>query len=365
MILNIFIAYILLLLVVYFRVKDQISKRLIFVYLSYWSISLLLCKMNPFDYYNVSNETYVLLLLHLASFVVGYILYHPKKIKQYNFKKIWSAERIVKNPIFVVFYLFSLFFISVLFYRQRMIIASYTLSEIRGDFMEMILEGSGLAFLLYNIVGFEMFHFTLCLITYMLFFERNMKCILFLLPYPIIMALLSGGRNQVMTYAFYALSIWMISDYIQSVKNGYKSKYVFSLKTKLLLIVLGVGIVVTLSLVSFMKQSTGELNQDALNEGFDRLMADFGEYSAGPIVAFDIGRNDKGIMTKEYQYGAATFSGLDYFLFITLRRFGIHEETSYYKTTSTLQNDYRKIGPDRGWNYAYTSCMYYFYDLGV
>ena len=357
--------YIIFLFLIRQSIKDKISKRLAFVYISYWCLSLFLCKTNPFGYYKVADDTYILLILHLVSFFIGFILYRPRFRREVYSNKLPIAVKLIKNRLFIVSYLICLGFVLVLFYRQRMLIELYTLGEMRGDFMDLILEGSGGAYLFYHLPANIMYHIITCFLTYMILFERNYKCMFFLSPYAIMWTLLGGGRAQVMNYGFYLISMWMIADYLQSVKDGYKSKYRFSLKGKILLVIFGAGLVLSMSMVSFMKRSTGKIDSDAIKMGFEKLMMDFGEYSAGPIVAFDIGRNDKEIMSKEYQYGAGTFSGLDYFLFISFRKFGIHEKTSYYLTTSLLQNKHRNIAPDRGWNYAYTSCMYYYYDFGA
>lgn len=358
------ISYLFLLSIVWIRVRDVISRRLIFVYLTYWFASLFLCQLNPFGYYSVKVRTYWLLIFHLVTFVIGYVLYSPSKLPRYSSFVKFDFLGIVKNPIFLFLYTICLIFVSVLFYRQRVLVALYTLGDIRGDFMDMILEGSGSAYLFYHIFATGMYHICMTLVTYMIFFDRKWKYLAILLPYIVMWIILGGGRAQVMNLGWYVLSFFFIADHLKSVKSGIKTKYHLSLKSKVILLMFGVSLIISMSIVSFMKRSTGEVDKEAFIEGFNDLVMDFGEYSAGPIVAFDIGMKDKGIMSKEYQYGAATFSGFDYFLYIVLRRFGIHETNSYDVTTHVLQNDHRNIAPDRGWNYAYTSCMYYYYDFG-
>lgn len=359
------VIYLFLLALIRFKVKDKISRRLSLTYVTYWCLSIFLCNINPFDYFKVSSETYWLLLGHLVAFMIGFVILKPHNTLHIDKMYYYSVDKIVKNKLFLVVYLICLIFIFVLFYRQRMLIAIYTLGELRGDFMTSILADSGLAYLFYDIIGTAMFHFTLCLLSYMILFERRWFFIVLLFIYDLVWALVSGGRFQVMTMGFYLFSMILIADFIQSVKNKSISRYILSTKSKVSLFIFGVGLVLLLSIVSFMKQSTGSVDEEALVEGMSRLGMDLGEYSAGPIVAFDQGMKDSEIKPKKYQYGAATFCGADYFLYIALRKFGIHEKTSYDETTHVFQEALMNIAPDRGWNYAYTSCMYYYHDLGT
>ena len=361
----IIVVYIALLVLIKFRAKDTISRRLSLLYVSYWILSLLLCEFNPFGYYSVSKSSYWLLIGHLLAFVIGFVLVKPAtRINVQKMQNI-SISKIVRNKLFMILYIICFCFILVLFYRQRMLVSLYTLGELRGDFMALILAKSGLSYLFYEIVGTGMFHFTLCLMSYMLLFERKWLIILMFFAYDVLWALVSGGRFQVITMGFYLLSMFILANFIMSVKNKRLSNYNLSYKAKLILVLSAFVLIVAMSAVTFMKHSTGQLNYEALMEGLSDLKMDFGEYSAGPIVAFDQGLKDPDIKPKKCQYGAATFCGADYFLYIMLRRFGVHETSSYEQTTHVFQEALMNISPDRGWNYAYTSCMYYYHDFGV
>ena len=357
-------TYLILLLIIRKKVNDQISRRLVFVYVTYWCASLFLCRINPFDFFEVSDVTYVLLLLHLVTFMIGFIIFKPTVQKDIYNLSIQSVGKIVRNKLFIVSYIICIIFILVLFYRQRMLLAIYTMSEMRGDFMDMILENNKIAYFFYNTIATGMFHFVLCLIGYMFLFERKWKYIVFLSLYPLIWAIVSGGRNQFMAFGFYGFSMWLIADYWQSVKNGYKSLYKISFKGKLFLLSFVVCMFLGMTIVTFLKNSTGKIDKDAIIESMSDLGMNFGEYSAGPIVAFDSGLHNR-TYSKQWYYGAATFSGTDYLLYVLLRQFGFQPTASIDTTTSLLQNDIIPIAPDRNWNYAYTSCMHYYFDFGV
>lgn len=365
MLLYIVITYLFLLLLIWQRVKDKTSRLLSFAYVSYWCASLFLCEVNPFGYYKVSEYAYGVLMGHLIAFMGGFVIHKPKTEINFGRVQYYSVKRIINNKSFLSIYFVCIIFILVLYYRQRMLLALYTLSDLRGDFMSMILEGSGLSYLFYEIIGTGMFHFTLCLLSYMLFFERKWLYIAFIFLYDLVWALVSGGRAQVMTIGFYLFSMFLISDYVKSVKSGHYSRYNLSLRAKVTSLIFVVGLVGSMSIVSFMKQSTGKIDNEALFEGLSRLGMDLSEYSSGPIVAFDQGLKDSEIRPKKYQYGAATFCGADYFLYIALRRYGLHETSSYDQTTHVFQEAKMNVSRERAWNYAYTSCMYYYHDFGL
>ena len=358
------ITYLFLLVLIRRLLRDKISRKLAFIYVSYWCVSLFLCIINPFGFFEVADETYFLLLLHLVSFMIGFILCRPTMYKKSCNLLIPNVSKIVSNKIFILLYLICLIFLLVLFSRLRMLLAIYTFSEMRHDFIDMILENNKIAYFFYNTIAIGMFHFVLCLIAYMFFFEKKWKYIAFLSLYPLIWTIVSGGRNQVMSLGFYGLSIWMIADYLQSVKNGYKSRYTISYKGKVFLFSIMICMFVGMTIVTFLKKNTGKMDKDAFIESMSDLGMNFGEYSAGPIVAFDLGLHNR-TYSKQWYYGSATFSGTDYFFYIFLRKLGFHPKASMESTSSVLQNDVILIAPDRYWNYAYTSCMYYYFDFGV
>ncbi|NME14783.1 oligosaccharide repeat unit polymerase [Parabacteroides distasonis] len=359
------VIYWLLFLLILKRVRDSISKYLILVYTTYWCVSLALCYINPFGYYDIKNETYFVLLGHVATFVFGYIL--PSFNKTIDFSKFirLDVSKILRSRMFLMLYVFCSVFVLILFYRQRALLAVYSMSDLRGDFMDMILDNSGGAFLIYSTIVPCMYHFCLCLTVYMLLFYRKWSCIFMTLIYVVLYSTIGGGRLQFMTIGYYFLGILILANLLQSAKVGFNAKYVISTKLKLLIPCAVIALVVAMSMTTALRNGYSGLSSEAFKEGGKELGNSFCEYSVGPIVAYDLAMTDRNINKNKLHYGAATISGFDYLLFIIFHRFGIKEYSSYHTTTTVLQNEYAKIAPDRGWNYAYTSCMYYYYDFGL
>lgn len=366
MLLSLLIIWVILCCFIYKRIIDSLSKNVALIYTAYWMGSLILAKLNPFDYYEVSDETIISLAIHVVAFILGFGI-----VKSWSCAPIHNGVKlsvlpILKNSLFRVVYVISTIFVIVLFIRQWRALAAIDLMDVRGDFMDIILKGNGLAYLYHNVVATGLYYFSLSLVVYMLLFERKWLYILLLAFYVVVYASIGGGRSQFMFFAYYGLGIFLLSDIIASNQVGVFKKIVIPLKMKILIGITVVFLVVAMSFVSAFRRGHSEFNEDALREGSEELLMTFGEYSAGPIVAFDIAMREKHTYNPggKLYYGTATLSGFDYLWWILLHRFGLMDKTAYHTTTSVLQNEIIKISPERGWNYAYTSCMYYYYDFG-
>ena len=158
-------------------IKSKIAKKLVIIYLSYWSLSLLMCNLNIFGLYEVREETYILLIAHLYAFLFGYLVC-KQRTKFKATKVILDISYLIKNILFWIIYLSCLYFVYKLVVNQANMFALYSLSEIRQDFEELVLEGSGLLF--YQVFAIGMFHFCNCLFIYLLFSLLNSLVKLFL-----------------------------------------------------------------------------------------------------------------------------------------------------------------------------------------
>ena len=358
----IIIAYLILLYIANSKIDNQISKRLIIIYLSYWCVSLFLCSLNMFGLYPVEDSTYLLLLGHLIAFMLGY--FTIKKRKHSNARKVYfEVDKIVRFIPFVILFIFCFIFVIRLYINQSQMLAIYSLSEIRGDFSDMVLQGG--SYLLFSTVVTGMFHFCLCLSIYMLFFYRNWLYIVFFLVFSIMFALLGGGRHQFAFFIYYLLGMYILKDYIFNSITKKKSKFVISLKLKLASIIIVIGVVGAMALFTSLREGDGSNNRSSsLNEGFSMLSGAIVDYSLGPIVAFDEGLKIEQFKKHKY-YGTATIGGTENILHILFLRFLIPDyKVTYKEVTDYLQQNPILVGPDMTWNYAYTSCFYYYCDFG-
>ena len=363
-ILTIVVFYFLCLFMIRQKVKDRISKYLILIYVSYWHISLLLCSINPFGYFHVKDSTYLLLLGHVVTFLIGFIIV---KIPDISYSPPIDIDvlKLIKKKLFLFLFTVSFIFVTVMLFRVRDLLLVYAISDVRGDFGELVLEGSGVASLFYNVVARCVFHFSLCLVSFMLFFQSSWRYISLLFTYILLFAIIQGGRNQFLTIGFYILSLLILSSYIQSRKKGLREIYDISRSLKVILIIVGVGIFFIMSYLTAARKGYNTIDNDALVQSSISLSEKFGTYSAGPIVAFDQGINGSVIKKKKQYYGAATFGGVDKHISILFNQFGIKIPKASNEVTYILQENRILIGPDLSWNYAYTSCFNYYMDFGL
>ena len=355
----IYIVYFFILLVIKGKVRDRVSRLLIFVYSSYWCASLLICYYNPYGLFKVQNSTYILLIIHLLAFLFGFVIVRPGNIK-INKAKL-DIQSLLNNYVFIVLFFSCLVFSIVLGYRQREALAYLSLSDVRGDLMDIVLEGDERLSLFYKIVVTPVFHFCMCLLFYMLFFYRKWFVILFFLVFEVAFAYIGGGRNQFMTFGYYALSIFILADAINSSLKGEKTKFIFDTQLK---VVFGALVTIAVSGMIVLTQLRKEI--DNQGEGAALLGKTIVDYSTGPIVALDYSLKHEKMYFKNYYYGLATINGTEKFFSKFLYKLtGEKSDRVYESTTAYLQNNRIFISTESSWNFAYTSCIYYYWDFGL
>ena len=120
-----------------------------------------------------------------------------------------------------------------------------------------------------------------------------------------------------------------------------------------------------MSFFTALRKESGTLNIDSFTKGTTEIGDVFLNYSICPIVAFDNCLKNKRFENENF-YGVATFGGPEKLIYKTfLRRIFVNYEPSYDKVTGYVQNNRIYVAPGKTWNYAYTSCFYYYCDFGI
>lgn len=364
-------VFVLLSFLIKNKIHDRISRLLIFVYVIYWCLSLLVTRLNFMNFYAVHDDTYWILLAHVITFVCGYLLirpaYRPTSFltSKGNVASV-NISIVINNWFFRVVFFISLFFILFLVLKARELLLVYTFSDLKDDFIELVLEDSGLLSLIYNFLIWPMFHFSLAILSYLLFFDLRWKYVSILFLFIVCYAILTGGRNQFMTIGYYIFSMWILSTYISSRNKGYYSKYVFSTKLKFVFLIGVLFLISSMTIISIFRAHEEKVNKELFTNALHDLGDRFVTYSSGPIVAFDISMHSNTFFKKKY-YGMATFSGTFRYLGIFTKHLGVKAnlDEANNETAMELQENKIFISSDHKWNYAYTSCVYYYYDFGL
>ena len=74
--------FLLMVVLVWFLVRDKLSQKTIIAYLSWWSLWLVISTLNPFGVFPVANRVYLLLLLNVFMFTLGFVLYGQIRRRQ-------------------------------------------------------------------------------------------------------------------------------------------------------------------------------------------------------------------------------------------------------------------------------------------
>ena len=115
-----------------------------------------------------------------------------------------------------------------------------------------------------------------------------------------------------------------------------------------------------------MANITANRKNVSFEEGTRSLNETFLSYSVWPFRAFDYALSHDYIgKAGGYQYGRASFCGMDFLLSSFLKRFGIKYQSSREITNGYLQGTQIAISKDKTMNYSYTNAIYHYYDFGV
>lgn len=343
------------------------SKGVIVCFLGYWSLSLVLSTFNPSRLYDVSASTYFILLLHLLLFVVGFSIIPPKSFKVHLNAGRYDVSSICNSWLFWVLFLVIVLFGVHLLITQSAVLAFYSTGNIKTDKLELLFEGSRLKYYFYDLICTPFFYFSMALFSYLLFYQKRMIHVkLALLTLIIIYSFIGGGRATVMLIVFFLLFFYFSGNRIHT-SNSEVTPIKITLKSFLL------GFLIVGVIVSGMVYVT-YIGQHGLNgvdiQEFQETSGEFANqiivYSLGPFRAFDYALNHPLLyFNSGYHFCRVTFSGLDYFLSLVSGVLGFPFTPINTISLSILQGNDIMVGHDLGFNFAYTSVIFPYMDLGI
>ena len=132
------------------RMNNIISKLFLGSFVGYWCISLMISLFNPFGLYKVSTYTYLLLLLNVLFFVLGFISVRQKKLNTGNFTMNLDMQisSLVENKYFLLLLSIATFLSLKIYWDYS---ALFELQGKRTDsMMEVIIAAGSVVTLLYS-----------------------------------------------------------------------------------------------------------------------------------------------------------------------------------------------------------------------
>lgn len=345
---------------------NSISRLFIKIMSLYWLGVSCISLFNPYDLYEVSNFCYFLILGGIYSFILGYSVSYNKSIAFYKTSSIGSlnfdVDLFIKRPLFRgVFILCFAIILYLLKNQWSVLILLGSLSNVKVDMFELLFENNSALFFIYQVLVFPVFHISCALLSYSIVNKRWSIELIFLLLFILLFCLVGGKRAYFLIVFFYFFLNYLL------VNNRYM-KYIANVKKKISSTLIIALFIIAFSGMTVMTAlySGSNMDKDVVLESGGDLVSQFVTYSVGPFRAFDYSLSQGYTDDVPLQLGRTSLGGLvEYYGTAILKKFGFGVRSAREYTMERLQGEFIPIGPDETINYAYTSFIYFMYDLGI
>lgn len=355
-------------------INDKLSRVIILLYVLWWEIWLGVSTFNFYDLFSVSNSTYYLLLLNVIMFCFGFLFCGVFRNKnRINVQCI--NYKVSKNSWFLKLLILVVFILLYYWLKYRNVVS---LGISSNSAMERFSVGnvftSGVELLAFSFFINPFMYAAIIILAYMTIYAEFKNITFVLLAFSIFLyAGIGSGRGPVIDILIAMVLIF----FVRIIESGRKKQIANLLdnigrakKIKLwnfiffALITLIIFVYSAWLTSSRMGYST-ELNMEAIQIGGNEFFNQCVVYFTGPFRALDYGiRNYPNIVGN--LYGRGTFAGIDQIIIMAFRIIGIKNIPTANETILTLlQNNQIQIGYNQYFNFAYTSLMIYYFDLGV
>lgn len=343
---------------------DFVSKRFLSFYLGFWLVSLFFCMINILNLREISSTTYIIVTIHLMSFVFGFCIVRLKKasslvLPETNF--VETIERLSSNIYFIIFTSILLVYVVSLFVKFWGIIAlSNGLAELRADFFDEDMNIYGNSFKPINQWILKPFSYVGTLLFAVLcIHKRNLSCYL-LGAFLIIYESLSGGRFG---YVRIALIFVFVLFCVFQERNRRKLRW----KNAFLYLIVAFLLYELIMLVTVARVGDKDFAsvKDVQKQGAELMVETVALSLTQPVISFDYALENNYLQrVGGYQLGFLTLTSLQRFVNPFLNKVGLGSEINT-KKIDFKQKEYIDIGYERPQNALYTSLLWYYLDLGL
>jgi oligosaccharide repeat unit polymerase len=348
---------------------DRLSKIIITIYLLWWGVWLSISTLNVFGLFQVSIKTYSLLLLNIVMVLIGFIYGNTLSKKTIASKTLHQYEfKLLKNKTFIAILIMNVLILLHYFVKYNAIVGINTRME-RFVVGQLFSSTGEILFYSYFIGTFM---YALYAILAYLFFYQGYKNPIFLLVFISILlyAGIGSGREPIIISIVAITLVYFIRKYDYPVKcDSMRNFYMRKEKTRkrqpyILIILLIFGILIYAAWLTAIRMGYRDFNIHSIQIGVNALLEHFIIYYTGPFRALDYGLVNY-VPNVEYLWGRGTFAGIDEIFSRILRLFGFSFISSNNIIGGMLQNNFIHIGNNHYFNFAYTSVMIHYFDLGV
>lgn len=327
-----------------------------------WLIPLGISMANPFGLYAVSLDVYIIVIVGILSFNIGYLTLNNSSKIHLRISIINEINSISNIRLIRIIFLTCLVLLCSLALTQwRLISFQGGMGNLKLEFFELIFNSNSGLFFLYQAIIIPLFFISCMLFTYMTISSVFSKKSLLLFVYIFIFSYVGGKRGYFSIFLQYFLIAYVAKRFAKSTINHY-------IKTKTWITIFSLGIL-AFSGAAYMT-SVGSSGSYFEKNDFTEAAIQNAEntivYQIGPYRALDYAlQNDYIEKYGGYTWGRATLGGMiDYYGCGILNMLDIPVQRARDLSMNPLQNNSIPVGENRTWNFSYTSFYYFIFDLG-
>ena len=341
-------------------VRDKLSKNIINIYIFWWLLWLTLSTFNLYDLNEVSDGIYLLVLLNIIMFTLGFSIYGLFKRNKINTKVI--DYEIIRHPVLnriivivtiILFYYWTKFE-KIKFYSDNARLERFQVGGVFSTAKELL-------FFNYFIEPFTII--IIIMIAYMIIYEeiRN-KVFMMLIAALFFYSSIGSGRGPIIDVLIAMVLIFIIR------KNNFKVEENVNRKVRLGTIVFITIVILIMfiysSWLTASRLGIKEFNVNSILVGSNEFFKQGVIYYTGPFRALEYGIQNYSDQLG-YLFGRGTFAGIDEIINTALSFLDINYDSANSIIARMLQDNIINIGGGQEFNNAYTSIIIHYFDFRV
>ena len=363
--------FLLMAVLVWFLVRDKLSQKTIIAYLSWWSLWLVISTLNPFGVFPVANRVYLLLLLNVFMFTLGFVLYGQIRRRQKGrlLENGTFKRTVLNNSMFKLVLIVLLAAVGYLFFKY---LAILNLKGAAGGRTTLFDVGE----LFVN--KYEIFFYGLAIKPFAEVLAVVFICLLIFKRKPLILTLCSAFifiYGAIGSGRMYYASIVIFLGYVLYLKKQILSKGIFEFqpvkkathegaKRKFLLGVLLLLVVLLMAFITAQRLGYSGSKGEVLLSGGREFFKQSVWYMTGSFRALDYALAQDYAGMTGYFHGRATFAGFDSLTKLVVHGLGGTYESANNVIIPMLQETLL-ISPEINYNFAYTNVLVHYLDFGI
>lgn len=343
----------------FLRNINVISKRLLLCFQIVWTIAFTLLVWNPINFYPINTYTYILVLVNVLSFSLGYyiIICKSKACKYFHITKlIANIERLSSNKYFKILSILILIYTTYIFATNiRTLLLYQSLSNVRDLYFEDADKLYGANFsLIRDFVLTPFSSIVTPIFAYLCYKRINIWTII----YGVFLfenASLSGGR-----FGYVKIFIGFLFVLFCILINEPQKKII-----RFVSIITSVFFFIIIS-TTMLRSGNLTISTKSIADSKNETLEQFAIYVSGPIAALNYSiENDYVRKLGGHTFGAATFCSVDRLIQPIVKIFNPTRLPVSNDFIGFKQENLISIYPSHGtYNALYTAILFFWMDYG-